>query len=447
MNKIFLRVFLLILSFVSITGNFPQLARAESSGYSNALYDLQKDKNFRKSDYIKNSSDHSLELISIAEGDDQSLYVYVYQPSATEEILASSINIGLSEESIDIQNYALEYINSDSVFFKYKVCDLTVSEESTRYYDITGIYRPWNSNFDEPASGDDQIINEVVFDVSALWTVKTINGKPSYHKETIETIKITDKYVGFVRYKAGFHIIQSACDSHFVAFSTNKPIDELLEAKVYYQTQSYIHVVINSQFVDKEEYGKSKDEYAYLTDKDKYYSGEGLFKTYNYYWNEIETVDEFFKSVEGKQEIFNGAVFSVCRGIKVSTTAKNEIKTQKWVLRFAETPYDYTSSSIMSSTEQTLVSNVSILRLKFKTDGITYDLGVIDNKQTGSREPITETTYTIRLTDDFRRLLVLLLFIACTILFAYEYVEFNEKQRLKRNSKRKTTKKKGKVKK
>lgn len=38
----------------------------------------------------------------------------------------------------------------------------------------------------------------------------------------------------------------------------------------------------------------------------------------------------------------------------------------------------------------TLVGDVTILRLKFETDGITYNLGVIDNKQSGSDTPINE---------------------------------------------------------
>ena len=36
------------------------------------------------------------------------------------------------------------------------------------------------------------------------------------------------------------------------------------------------------------------------------------------------------------------------------------------------------------------MGDVTILRLKFETDGITYNLGVIDNKQTGGREPAND---------------------------------------------------------
>ena len=43
-----------------------------------------------------------------------------------------------------------------------------------------------------------------------------------------------------------------------------------------------------------------------------------------------------------------------------------------------------------TTANSTLVGDVTILRLKFLTDGITYNLGVIDNKQAGGREPSNE---------------------------------------------------------
>ena len=43
-----------------------------------------------------------------------------------------------------------------------------------------------------------------------------------------------------------------------------------------------------------------------------------------------------------------------------------------------------------TTANSTLVGDVTILRLKFVTDGITYNLGVIDNKQTGGRDPSNE---------------------------------------------------------
>ncbi len=67
-----------------------------------------------------------------------------------------------------------------------------------------------------------------------------------------------------------------------------------------------------------------------------------------------------------------------------------------------------------------MVGDVTILRLKFETDGVVYNLGVIDNKQTGSNDPINDTDINIDvnptikdgLKKNFKWLLVLL----CTLI-------------------------------
>ena len=59
-----------------------------------------------------------------------------------------------------------------------------------------------------------------------------------------------------------------------------------------------------------------------------------------------------------------------------------------------------------------------ILRLKFETDGVTYNLGVIDNKQTGSGEPINEEEVIIDPSDGCKSFLSILLILVLLILLA-----------------------------
>lgn len=66
----------------------------------------------------------------------------------------------------------------------------------------------------------------------------------------------------------------------------------------------------------------------------------------------------------------------------------------------------------------TIVGDVTILRLKFETDGITYNLGVIDNKQSGSKDPSNETDIDISLNKRGKNLLFLLLLILLLIILA-----------------------------
>lgn len=387
---------------------------AEATVYSDALDDLQIDDKFDASAYPLITSDYSLKLIQIAESVNSELFVYVYQPSGnTKNYRASSMSLSTTiNDNISFLDYKLEYLNNNGVFFKYKVKDFTVKTDAVRYYEITCIRRPFDEAVDTQASGNNTI-TEVDFDVSKLYAFGEINGKPYVNCVDVETIKVTDKFVGFVRYKDGFKLYSSACDSHFVAFDTDKPIDTLLEADVYYTAQEY-----SWSFVllagEKETFKDKQDKYAHPTSLEKVeHKGDGLFAG-SYTWDRIQTVSDFI-ATENREEVFHGAVLDVKVATKLTDTAMENLKTKKWVLRFAETSYSYNSFTTGSSTSySTLVGDVTILRLKFVTAGITYNLGVVDNKQTGSNEPSNETDVSVVISEKFNEMLTTLL----TILFA-----------------------------
>ena len=56
--------------------------------------------------------------------------------------------------------------------------------------------------------------------------------------------------------------------------------------------------------------------------------------------------------------------------------------------------------------------------MKFETDGITYNLGVIDNKQTGSNNPSNETDVEVEINNRGKTLLYLLMAILLILLLA-----------------------------
>lgn len=233
-------VFITVFCTVFTAVQSPVIARAESITYSGVLDDLKKDSSFKESNYPSKSDDYSLQIIQLAESVNKELFVYVYQPSGqAKNLKASSINISTTiNDSISFYNYKLEYLNSSGVFYKYKVKDLTVKDDAVRYYSITSIYRPFDETIDKQASGDNKI-TEVEFNISKQYSFGEVNGNSYVNCVDIETIVVTDKFVGFVRYQDGFKLYVGACDSHFVAFNTDKPIDRLLEADVYYTTQDY----------------------------------------------------------------------------------------------------------------------------------------------------------------------------------------------------------------
>ena len=421
MRVFFNRIAVLIVTLcVFLTGaqSFSAVA-AESENEKTAsgvLEDLNKDVSFNTENYPLNAKDYSLSVMQLAESTDKELFVYVYQPSG-DKVKASSINISTTiNDDISFFNYSLELLNFDGTLFKYKVTNFEVKKDPVRYYAISSIYRPFDASIGDKKSGNNTI-NEVNYAVNRQYCFGEINGKPYVSCVDIETIVITDKFVGFVRYKDGFKLYVGACDSHFVAFNTDKPIDKLLEADVYYTSQSYSWLFALG-VGQNETFGDKKDNYAYLKYTDKVeHTGDGFFAG-TYKWDRIQTVDDFING-ENREDVYHGAVLDVKVSSKLTDEALNELKGKKWVLRFVETAYSLSSGANGStSTKSTLIGNVTILRLKFETDGITYNLGVIDNKQTGSTEPSNSTDIKVEPNAMGKGIIYLILFVLLLVLLA-----------------------------
>ena len=302
------------------------------------------------------------------------------------------------------------------MFYKYLVQDFAVLSEPTRYYAISSIYRPFDETIDTQA-GNDNKITEVHYAVNKQYCFSRINGKPFCNVVDIETIVVTDKFVGFVRYMDGFKLYVGACDSHFVAFNTDKPIDKLLEADVYYTTQKYSYSFVT--FVgERHTFGDKSDEYAYLKYTDKVeHSGGGLFAG-TYKWDRIETVEQFIAENDLTQNVYSGAIIDVNVANKIADEGKAALRGKKWVLRFAETSYSLNSGQGSVTSFSTLVGDVTILRLKFEMDGVTYNLGVIDNKQTGSDKPSNEEEIKPEINNRGKWILIALAVILALILLA-----------------------------
>ena len=113
-------------------------------------------------------------------------------------------------------------------------------------------------------------------------------------------------------------------------------------------------------------------------------SGNGLFAA-TFKWNRIQTVSDFLKG-EISENIYSGFLINVSKGTTLSSEDKAKLSGMKWVLRFYESTYDFWTSAGTTSRSMTGVSAVTILKLKYVYQGVTYNLGVIDNKQTGERD-------------------------------------------------------------
>lgn len=394
-------------------------------GYTDVLEDLKKDETFNGDDYPVKENDYSLDVITIAESAEKELFVYVYQPSGADVgIEASYITISNAYHNAENSKvYKLTLINRNGVFCKYLVNGFTLSNEETRYYEVYDILRPFNAEYGDQAVAGNEVTN-VTYKVAKQFTIVDKDGEYLVGVTGTDTIEITEKFVGYVRYEnnsAPSWAGSGSLDNHFVAFDTDKPIDRLYEATVYYSQQSF-----TSNFTGlttKVTYGDIEDDkYAYLVyTKNHSYTGENVlfWSGYTYDWQEISTIDEFIAN-ENRSTIYEQGIFNTEVSTELTDDGLSKLNGKKWVLFFTQTDYFFSSSTTgtgltSSKEEKTIVGNVKILRLKFETDGITYNLGVVDNMQSGDGNPINTTTYSMTLNDTFKILLGILLLIVLIV--------------------------------
>ena len=378
---------------------YAEETQTEETTYSNVLTDLKKDENFKQEDYPYNANDNSLDVFQVAETTSGELIVYVYQPSqkyhATQISMSSSIGVNYNP-----QLYDLTFINEDDTLQKYIVKDFKVKEDALRYYEIVSIFRSFDEDIDEPSS-DGNTITSVSYEVAKLFTASTVEGQVSYNCEVVQTIEVTDKYVGFVRYDGSNIWWESSCDSHYVAFSTDKSIDDLIEAEVYFVTRLYKEDNFGKRYKADPVDHQVTIRHDQFADSEDF---QGWFGQ-NVEWTRIQTVEEFKSENDD-----------------LTDETLNALVGKQWILRFHETSYTQSFVSIGGNTcEATEVTNVTILRLKFETDGQIYNLGVVDNQQQGDDDPDNFSSWLDELKEWMKWLLgivgIILLVVLVIVLF------------------------------
>ena len=380
MRKTFMLFFAALLAYCFYPLPTPAIVSAESV-YTSPLSDLKNDLTFDEREYPADETDYSLSVITIAESNSGELFVYAYQPSG-EKVTASSINISpvssknlaLNDDGLRYRNYRLRLVSSEGVFFKYVVYGYSVKGDKVRYYDIPSVFRLFDSDFDTNDKATiENFVSEVAYEVGYLWTFVTNNGKLNVSKESIKVIRVTDKVDGSSRYSNGFLLNGiSDCYSYYVAFSTDIPIGDLLEADVGFSCRLVTHSYIASIFGgDSRDYSDWTEGVAYLDNTQTGSNDPVGWFGYKYLWNRILTVNDF----NAQTERYGGTI--------LNKEAHALLNKQQWVLQYAEFPYSrtYYSSGVGGYYEEYYeVGYETILRLKFVTAGKTYNLGVVDNK-------------------------------------------------------------------
>lgn len=356
---------------------------------SSVLSDLSKDPGFDPANYPSDAADYSINVIQIAEGDRGYLYVYTYQPcQLTRYLVATDINMSLSESADGTKLYGLTLVNTSGVFAKYLVKDVKVSDASTRYYNISSIYREWDTDLDGE-TGTNNTGDKRSFPVAKLFKATTENGQAKYTCDPTYVVNILNPYSDYLLYITAMKLptlnpllvsleAMGMMDAHYIAFSTDMQVDRLKSATVTYQYRTatgYYNTFLGFDVGADVTFGSEQTGYAYPKYDDKVeIEGWYAVDTCEYSWDRIQTVAEFISTEEDLTE---------------ETIANLEGK--QWVLRFLETQRTQTTTNVLGykkyTTEYTKVDKVTVLRLEFETDGVTYNLGTVSDTVSGDVLP------------------------------------------------------------
>ena len=350
---------------------------------SDVLLELERDSTFDVSAYPKKRDDYSLKVIQLAESENGELVLYVYQPSCDDRTVATFVSIAEemnNAEAFSPALYGLELLDSDGVFYKYRVVNFPMSNAAERFYNVVMIQRQFISGIDND-SGTGTTTDRKAFGVGQYWRIKTEGDSLSYEMLQVDVVQIINPFVSRIRKNKEVSSNQYFQDNYYVAFSTVRNIDKLLSATVSYRTRDYFYEnnsfldIGSTIFNDKTTYSNERfsdkdiycDEAVELDNQHKLF---GIFDIGNKYsWQRIQSAADFVANAGASAE------------------DNNAVKDLQWVLMFDEVSvYRYQSSgTIITTCEEAgqVVDQVTILRLEFVEDGVTYNLGTVSDTVSG----------------------------------------------------------------
>ena len=392
-------VIVLLIGVVSLFGSSISVYASEND----VISDLMIDRTFDINSYPSINNDYSLQVIQIAETINNTLVVYVYQPSHySKDLIASHIDIsyGFSQNGADLNPniFELEMLSTNGVFDKYIVKDFKVNtSDIDRYYNIVSIYRKFDIDIDD--LNDGLVDKKKAYGVGQQWYCTTINDVVHYEMNTFSYLDVESVYTGYQYMKEGYkwkNLIskKNACYAWFYIFNPKniivngeeKSVDvkHIYDAELSYDIRTVRELRANGG--RRYSYGDWTTQKVTLTDNDKMsYNGGGIFaKTFE--WNRLMTASDF------KQVIIdnNGTI---------NDNLLDYLVDGNYVFSFLETDYaeDYNASAV-SCYDYSEIQNTTLLRLHFLDNtGKQYDLGVVSDMLSSNNNP--SVSYGTKLDD------------------------------------------------
>ena len=323
-------------------------------------------------------------------------YVYFNFPTWANgyiDDLSINISTSVSDENYNItenySEYRLRYINNESTWYKYEILGLTNLEETTRRYHIQEIFVN-----DGSGVSLDFLVDEVyIFNGITNDSIQVFN-------EEIETITITDKEVVSYCYGDGENIFFQETtlmnpkdiytDAWYIFFNTDKKIDTLMEVELTYTQYDYhlyhsVYGVTKDSAVTEAVIADMKDGADFTSGKSYVnyhdptvsiiepgktkvsYTDNKWFGKYDTYYEELDNIMDLkdYQAQDSDNFIFTDYAEKYTWGVHFKDT---ERQFEDWV----------TDMPIGINLDGSGMSDVAILRLKFKTSGIVHNCYAVD---------------------------------------------------------------------
>ena len=282
------------------------------------------------------------------------------------------------------------------MFFKYKVDNYVTDASSPikRTYQVVQIMRLAREDLGDTVL--DEHNNTIAYiPYSVNWTFTAVNheGVTCYGKERLNTFTVTDKYCGQLKFESdrltqalSFMVgVNDYAMLHFIAFNTDKPIDDLRESVIEYTLNTVVKHA--SPGGETEQITHSRERQLLSAEVEESYQG-GIFG-HKYTWKEIMTKDDFVNNVVVNSEAFFDSNFT--------ESGVEEIADKQWVFCFLTTDVfhqlDLSPNTWNEYDEYSYITDETILQFTIMEHGKLVVYGTVDNYQHGDGIPDNVENY------------------------------------------------------
>lgn len=388
--------------------------------------------------YVENSNQEVSTLLFLE--NDAEYYIYFYLPTGIVQYDFLTIQLGIcvsdsfddlnSDSNLEVNNYTLEYVDTtnNGCVAKYTILDMedTLHTYDHRRYSIRQVYMKYDNILHPTSTAKVSYFPYWQTLGDEYYYYQDLNGQTAYQYKKAEFVSLTYKEVWSYYFRETNNLqnlfgINKGTEHYFYGFTPDREIDTLKEVELIYNKQSLAgrRVTYNVPFfITSEdnffnaEFGPVEKENVIILEGESVSQedNDGVFRLFFkrdiIKWNRISTYEELIQN-EDKQ---------------FANFIKKNFLGAEYVVNFASYDYRITETSYLFDEDEwndngklfkqylednnatsvatggyryhifkgTYISEVQMIRMRYETNGIEYNIQVITDPINSSGTGITE---------------------------------------------------------